>query len=73
MLCLWKDYYDYRPRDRLSLEFTTKLRFALWIDIATDILRYGSDGAFSPFSIEPMAVSDPPIASSDPGTNKKRN
>ena len=40
LLKLWQDYYDYRPRDSLSLEFTTKITFRLWIDTVNDIVAH---------------------------------
>jgi hypothetical protein len=41
LLGLWQDYYDYRPRDCLSLEYTTKIRFRVWLDIVKEIVAYG--------------------------------
>ena len=37
LLFFWHEYYTHRGRDRLSLEFSSHVRFSEWIDIVSKL------------------------------------
>ncbi|GMH94544.1 hypothetical protein TrST_g12621 [Triparma strigata] len=55
LLFFWREYYSHRGRDRLSLEFSSHLRFAEWKNVVD--LLCADDG--SPCSLVPSKISLP--------------
>ena len=54
VLWFWIEYYTHRGRDRLSLEFSSRLRFSEWIEVVTLLTR--DDSAPTSLVMRPLSL-----------------
>lgn len=54
VLWFWIEYYTHRGRDRLSLEFSSRLRFSEWIEVVTLLTR--DDSAPTSLVMRPLPL-----------------
>jgi len=58
VLWFWVEYYTHRGRDRLSLEFSSRLRFHEWMEVVT--LLAADDGAPTALVRRPLSLPQSP-------------
>lgn len=58
VLWFWMEYYTHRGRDRLSLEFSSRLRFHEWMEVVT--LLAADDGTPTALVRRPLALPQSP-------------
>jgi Trpc4-associated protein len=58
VLWFWVEYYTHRGRDRLSLEFSSRLRFHEWMEVVT--LLAADDGTPTALVQKPLALPQSP-------------
>jgi hypothetical protein len=58
VLWFWVEYYTHRGRDRLSLEFSSRLRFHEWMEVVT--LLAADDGAPTALVRRPLPLPQSP-------------